>query len=122
MSRTLLGSDPRGSGRVVGAEAAVRDGGTTGPTGGRRWAAGVTSPLLLPPCMLGVPCSLAVPGSGGGLTSLRLLLSPQNTALDKEGQIFGSKLGAEGGRPGLEPKDFAKPHLRFRSYTLANTV
>ncbi|XP_047654241.1 serine/threonine-protein kinase DCLK2 isoform X5 [Phacochoerus africanus] len=26
-----------------------------------------------------------------------------NTALDKEGQIFGSKLGAEGSRPGQEP-------------------
>lgn len=54
----------------------------------------------VPPCMLGAP---ALPRAGGGLTCLPLPLSPQNTALDKEGQIFGSKLGADGGRPGLEP-------------------
>lgn len=44
---------------------------------------------------------LAVPGPRRRANCL--LISSQNTALDKEGQIFGSKLGADGSRPGLEP-------------------
>lgn len=83
----------------VGAEAAGRDGGTAGPTGG---AAGPRALLLLSRPALHARRA-ALPGAGGGLTCLPLPLSPQNTALDKEGQIFGSKLGADGGRPGLEP-------------------
>lgn len=74
------------------------DGGTACRRG-RRGAAGVTSPPV-PPCMLGAPrCPARAAGS-------RVFLSrslPQNTALDKEGQILGSKLGADGGRPGLSP-------------------
>lgn len=44
---------------------------------------------------------LAVPGPRRRANCL--LISSQNTALDKEGQIFGSKLGADGSRPSLEP-------------------
>ena len=92
------GGSAQAASRAVGAEAAAP--GTGWPVGCRRGQPGVTSPLLFPPCMLSAPCSRCRDG-GGGLTCL--LLSPQNTALDKEGQIFGSKLGADGSRPGLEP-------------------
>ncbi|XP_044786441.1 serine/threonine-protein kinase DCLK2 isoform X3 [Bubalus bubalis] len=42
----------------------------------------------------------ALPKQNSTTTGVSVIM---NTALDKEGQIFGSKLGAEGGRPGLEP-------------------
>lgn len=65
-------------------------------------ALGVISPLPLSPA-----CSRPARAGGSGqwanVLSPVSLLCPQNTALDKEGQIFGSKLGAEGSRPGQEP-------------------
>ncbi|XP_067592806.1 serine/threonine-protein kinase DCLK2 isoform X3 [Pseudorca crassidens] len=42
----------------------------------------------------------ALPKQNSTTTGVSVIM---NTALDKEGQIFGSKLGADGSRPGLEP-------------------
>ena len=87
-------------GRVQGSRSRGRgagDGLARGPPSG---AAGryFSSPV---PAVHALRALLAVPGRRRRANCL--LLSPQNTALDKEGQIFGSKLGADGSRPGLEP-------------------
>lgn len=48
------------------------------------------------------------PGPGQANLS-SLLLSPQNTALDKEGQIFCGKHCQDSGRPGTEPASPVPP-------------
>lgn len=97
---------PEAPAGAVGAEAAVSDGGMEGLLGRPGGAVGPRALLLLscsrPACSARPDCSRCRAQAADSRV-FRLLLSPQNTALDKEGQIFGSKLGADGGRPGPEP-------------------
>lgn len=71
----------------------------------------VISPLLLPSPVHARVCSCrgsSDPGPGRA-NVLSPLLSPQNTALDKEGQIFCSKHCQDSSRPGMELTSPAPP-------------